>query len=268
MLGRMTTLAAITMALLLGLTGNAVAQADGWPVTLVLRDGTPVPFTIMPSTHRDSRGLPLLQYYDGSTQQTGHFMANVGGTSTRIPVAQIARLDLVSPGEQTVWRATLRDGRVFDGAVAGSSPNVWLSGVNQFGAEESLWSDPRNPERQPFIAVVLDADAVAAGSGPQPAARADADTVSLRNGDVLSGSILSEAFTVAASYGTLTFTQEQLASITIEDAAGRTDQFVLKVGDRVSGVLQNATIEMTLTSGATITLEKGSIASITFATQD
>ena len=54
----------------------------------------------------------------------------------------------------------------------------------------------------------------------------------------------------------------------LPDAAGRTDQFVLKVGDRVSGELQNPTIEMTLTTGATIALEKGNIASITFAREE
>ena len=110
--------------------------------------------------------------------------------------------------------------------------------------------------------------AAAETAAQQPAARADVNRVTLRNGDVLSGTILTGEFTVQASYGTLTFTSEQLASIRIEDAAGKTDQFVLKVGDRVSGVLQNASIEMTLTTGATITLEKGNIASITFATEN
>jgi len=94
------------------------------------------------------------------------------------------------------------------------------------------------------------------------------DNVNLRNGDILSGTILTGEFTVQASYGTLTFTKEQLQSITVENAAGKTDQVLLKVGDRLSGVLQNASIQMTHSSGATITLEKGDITSITFARAD
>jgi hypothetical protein len=96
----------------------------------------------------------------------------------------------------------------------------------------------------------------------------DVDNVNLRNGDILSGTILTGEFTVQASYGTLTFTKEQLQSITVENAAGKTDQVLLKVGDRLSGVLQNASIQMTHSSGATITLEKGDITSITFARAD
>ena len=269
MLRRTATLAALTVALILGLATHGFAQADGFPVTLIMRDGTSVPFTIGVSTGRDTRGHPRALYYDGATWSEGQFMASVGGTSTRVPITQVARADLVTPGERTVWRATLKDGRVFDGAVVGNNPHFLVTGTNQFGASESQTSYPRNPEHQPFIAVIFDPDAVAPGeaTAQQPAARADVDSVTLRNGDILSGTILTGEFTVQASYGTLTFTSEQLASIRIEDAAGKTDQFVLQVGDRVSGVLQNTTVEMTLTTGATITLEKGNIASITFATE-
>ena len=270
MLRRTATLAALTVALILGLATHGIAQADGWPVTLIMRDGTHVPFTITPVTSGNNRGLPMASYRDGTTSSVGHFMASVGGTSTRIPITQIARADLVTPGEQTVWRATLKDGRIFDGAVVGSTPRFWIGGTNQFGAAEELLSYPRDPDRQSFIGIIFDPDAVAPGeaTAQQPAARADVDSVTLRNGDILSGTILTGEFTVQASYGTLTFTSEQLTSITIEDAARKTDQFVLTVGDRVSGVLQNTTVEMTLTTGATITLEKGNIASITFATED
>jgi hypothetical protein len=260
-------------ALLLGLINHGLAQ-DGFAVTLVTRDGTHVPFTIDVSAGRDTRGEPHIRYRDGGgAVAVGQFMANIGdGNRTPIPFTLIARVDLVAPGERSVWRATLSDGRVFDGAVdsvGGSGAALILYGVNQFGAAESFLSYPRDPERQPLIAVIFDPDAVAAGevTAQPPAAHADVDRVALRNGDVLSGSILTTEFTIQASYGKLTFTSEQLATITIESAAGKTDQVVLKVGDSVSGVLQNTTIEMTLSSGATITLEKGNIASITFGTE-
>ena len=269
---RPTALTMLAVVLMLGLATHGFAQADGLPVTLIMRDGTHVPFTIMPSTHVATRGRLSVHYTDGVEWPIEQFMADVGGASTPIPITQIARADLVAPGERTVWRAILKDGRIFDGKITsgGLDAHFQLDGVNQFGASESLISYPRNPNRQPFIGIIFDPDAVAPGeaTAQQPAARADVDSVTLRNGDILSGTILTGEFTVQASYGTLTFTSDQLASITIEDAAGKTDQFVLQVGDRVSGVLQNTTVEMTLTTGTTITLEKGNIASITFATED
>ena len=260
-------LPALAAALLLGLSSIGFAQGDGWPVTLIMRDGSQASFTI----HLYSRDLPAVLYPDGDTSEWGIFVAKVGGIGTPIPFSEISRADLVASGEQRLWRATLKDGRVFDGMVLDrGKASLAVIGRNQFGTEEVLVSDALDPYRQPFIGIIFDPDAVAPGeaTAQQPAARADVDSVTLRNGDVLSGTILTGEFTVQASYGTLTFTSEQLASITIEDAAGKTDQFVLQVGDRVSGVLQNTTIEMTLTTGATITLEKGNIASITFATED
>lgn len=91
--------------------------------------------------------------------------------------------------------------------------------------------------------------------------------MSLRNGDVLRGDVLTTEFVVQVSHGTSRFTKDQLASIRIESRDGRTDQVVLDEGDSVSGVLQNESVKITLTSGATVTLEKGDIGSITFAAE-
>ena len=259
---RAASVVAIALTLLVG---YGFAQA-GLPVVLVLPDGTQVPFTVAASSQSYD-----VSYMAGrlNTFPRGNFHINVGGSRTNLPLDQVARADLLNHGtEDAVWRFTLKDGRQFDGLVSSTGAQFWISGRNQFGADESLVSLPSRPGEQAFIGVIFDPDAVAPGEAVAPAARADVDSVTLRNGDMLSGSILTDEFTVQASYGTLTFTSEQLTSIRIEDAAGKTDQFVLKVGDRVSGVLQNTTLEMTLTTGATITLEKGNIASITFATED
>jgi hypothetical protein len=265
--GRAKALLVVAAALILGLLSTGHAQDDGRLVTLILLDGTAVPFTLNPN----SAGGEAL-YHDGVRGTSyGAATVDVGGVSTVLPMAQVARADLVSPGTSTRWRFTLRDGRTFDGFIGNSDAAFWVNGRNQFGATQRLQSFPRDPQRQPFISVIFDPAATAPGqattSGGQAPVRADADNVNLRNGDILSGTILTGEFTIQASYGTLTFAKDQLRSITVENVAGRTDQALLKVGDRVSGVLQNTSIQMTLTSGATITLEKGNIASITFATE-
>ena len=250
-------------------------------VILVAPDGTQMPFTAFPLGGVDA----TIGYFDGQTGLDIHVMADVGGSPTKIPLDRLSRADLVEPGTSTIWRFTLRDGRELDGFMASRRAHFYVWGLNEFGLltpHVALGSYPADPRRQPFISVLFDADTSgtalpsvsdsssvsAPGRGGGSELRRVVDTVALRNSDVLTGTILTDEFTVQTSYGTLTFTTEQLASIRIEDAAGRTDQFVLKVGDRVSGVLQNTTVEMTLTTGATITLEKGNIASITFATED
>lgn len=253
--------AAIAIAIL---AGYALAQNEPLPVTLILPDGTESPFDI---SHHD--GEPRVYYTDASrnTFASGIFVVSVGGSSQQMPIDLITRADLVDPGSETIWRFTLKDGRMFDGAVQDSGARLFLTGTNQFGTQETLNSRPRNPDAQPFIGVIFDETAAtqSGGASSQQTAHGDADTVNLRNGDVLSGDILTTEFVVQASYGTLSFAQDQLASISIESQNGRTDQVVLDVGDRVSGVLKNESIEIALTSGATVTLEKGNIGSITFA---
>ena len=255
--------------LLLAAFGLALSQSNRLAVSLVMPDGSYAPFFLS-----EVHGTYNIRYFTSPTHNAtrssyGTVFALVGGGQQQIPITSLARADLLEPGTETIWQFTTTDGRVFPGGPGG---NVFLQiyGTNQFGGNEWLDSYALRPGGQPFIGIIFDEGAAArtGGSSSQPAARVDVDSVTLRNGDILSGTILTGEFTVQASYGTLTFTSEQLASITIEDAAGKTDQFVMKVGDRVSGVLQNTTIEMTLTTGATIALEKGNIASITFATED
>lgn len=267
MIRRLRTVAVCAALFLLGST---FAQ-DSLRITLVTPNGTAVPFTLGSAGSGSNRAFTAWYYSGGGDATNGIFYANVGGTRTAVPLNMIARADLVSPGTATVWRFTLKDGRVLDGFVDGS-PQLYVEGTNEFGARQSLVTQPRDPSRQPFISVIFDPAATAPGQATTPGAqltvRADADNVNLRNGDILSGTILTTEFTIQASYGTLTFSKDQLQSITVENVAGKTDQVLLKVGDRVSGVLQNPSIQMTLTSGATITLEKGNIASITFARQE
>ena len=255
MLKRTATASALTVTALLGLLSFGLAR-ELPQVTFVTTGGAPIVITDVYMKNGWSR--------DGGGPVVYGMGVDIGGTEQSIPIELVARADI----EGKSWRVTLKDGRVF---FTDRTDTIVLRGVNQFGNRQEYSTDlSYSIEQWDFVAVIFDPDAVEPDdtTTSQPAARADVDSVTLRNGDILSGTILTGEFTVQASYGTLTFTSEQLASIAIEDSAGRTDQFVLQVGDRVSGVLQNATIEIALTTGATITLEKGNIASITFATED
>lgn len=94
------------------------------------------------------------------------------------------------------------------------------------------------------------------------------DAVYLKNGDILSGTVLNEQFTITASYGTLAFPISDVAQILLEgmpqQGPGNIEQIVLRIGDKVSGVVQEEKINIKLASGAEVSLEKDKIASITF----
>ncbi|MBA7546906.1 hypothetical protein ES705_39307 [subsurface metagenome] len=94
------------------------------------------------------------------------------------------------------------------------------------------------------------------------------DTIFLKNGDILSGEILNERFTVVNPYGTLIFCISDLAQIIFEEVKEQrpTDiaRIILRIGDRVSGVVQEEKINIMLVSGEEIAIEKEKIAHITF----
>ncbi|MCH8151586.1 MAG: hypothetical protein IH830_04330 [Planctomycetes bacterium] len=88
------------------------------------------------------------------------------------------------------------------------------------------------------------------------------DAIKLKNGDTMSGVILNESFTIKASYGVLTFPRAQIDRITIEGGGFNVDELILKVGDRISGVLQDAKIRVKLSSGAEADLDKDKVKEI------
>jgi hypothetical protein len=94
------------------------------------------------------------------------------------------------------------------------------------------------------------------------------DTIFLKNDDILSGEILNERFTVVNPYGTLIFCISDLTQIIFEEVKEQrpTDiaRIILRIGDRVSGVIQEDKINIMLVSGEEIAIEKEKIAHITF----
>jgi len=94
------------------------------------------------------------------------------------------------------------------------------------------------------------------------------DTVYLKNGDVLSGTVLNQDFVISTSYGDVPLKIGEIAQIILEGETGQgpgnIEQLILRIGDKLSGIVNSAKISIELASGPEISLEKDKIASITF----
>ncbi|GAH37668.1 unnamed protein product, partial [marine sediment metagenome] len=85
---------------------------------------------------------------------------------------------------------------------------------------------------------------------------------------ILSGDILNERFTVVSPCGTLIFCISDLAQIIFEEVKeqrlANIARVILRIGDRVSGVVQEEKIDIMLLSGTETSIDKDKIAHITF----
>lgn len=98
--------------------------------------------------------------------------------------------------------------------------------------------------------------------GGPPSATVDArkvDTIRLRNGDTLSGKLLTDAVKIETSYASLEFTTDQIDAIEMEGGSQQTDVLLLRNGDRLSGVIGPDRIQIELTSGQKAVIEKDKI---------
>lgn len=90
------------------------------------------------------------------------------------------------------------------------------------------------------------------------------DSIILKNGDAISGTIINKAWSLKASYGDLNFGSSEIDLIDFEGAGQNIDIISLKLGDKISGVVQNNIINIRLVSGAELKIDKDKIKTIRF----
>ena len=90
------------------------------------------------------------------------------------------------------------------------------------------------------------------------------DQVLMKNGDVLSGRILTTDFTLRTSYGTHSFQTKQIQTINLEGGGQNVDLVLLWIGDELSGVIESAAVKMEMRSGTQVELSKDKIKDIIF----
>jgi len=96
---------------------------------------------------------------------------------------------------------------------------------------------------------------------PEPLERYD--MVMFKNGDVRSGRVLTEHFTIEAPYGTFTLNVDYIAKVELADG---TDHVFLWMGDRISGILKTPELVFELAvEGEMVTLDMDDLKEIIFA---
>lgn len=193
----------VALALLVLLTSVAVAQSL-MGVTVVLQDGTEVTYEI-----RHTFAGYNAAYSCHKEVVQGTVELDIEGRRVELPIEEVARAELVEPGASTVWRFTLRDGRVFDG---------WEQ------CALYLWPEPphaeimapaRYPDRHHFVSVTFGEVREAAA---EPTVERGEDVIQLRNGVVLRGHVLVDAFELVGMMGPASVEVTQLMSL-VHDAS-------------------------------------------------
>jgi hypothetical protein len=103
------------------------------------------------------------------------------------------------------------------------------------------------------------AAAQSAGPGGTTGGSRARDTIVLKNGDVVTGDIQDDTFTIKTSYAEVTFKRQEVTRITLEGGGANMDALVLAVGDRLSGVLQNPQLTIMLQGGGKVDIARDKI---------
>lgn len=101
-----------------------------------------------------------------------------------------------------------------------------------------------------------------AGVSLSPVQASTYDTITLKNGDTLTGKIKNEQFTIKTSYADLTFQRDKIDKMDFEGAGANVDTLILRVGDKMSGTLLSETITITLHGGQDSEIAKDKIKTI------
>jgi len=82
------------------------------------------------------------------------------------------------------------------------------------------------------------------------------DTIELKNGDNVSGSVLNETFTVMTPYTSVALEKNNISKIEIDFEHENRDVITLNTGGLMEGTIEEVAISFKLVSGKIISLEK------------
>jgi len=242
---------------MLGLAGpdNPVVLWDVANSEVRLTLDTPVVFKDHPDIGWTFKGRPLnntcLAFSaDGRLVACGTALGTV-----RIWDASNGELVRVLKGQTTVLKGHTTGLKVM--SVAFSPDGTTIASGDVYGSLK-LW------KRVPSGPSVLDR----AGLVSQAREQQKRDTITLTNENTLAGEIQNPTFSIETSYGKLTFKAKDVDSISLQGAGNNVDVVRLKVGDRLSGVVQDQKIGITLLLGTSIEIDKEKVKEIQMRQSD
>ena len=90
------------------------------------------------------------------------------------------------------------------------------------------------------------------------------DQIRLKNGDTVSGEVQTKIFKILTPYGEMDFETPQIGYIDFEGGTENNAIVGLRIGDRLSGVIQAQTVRLLMRAGKAVDLDKEKIKKITF----
>ncbi len=90
------------------------------------------------------------------------------------------------------------------------------------------------------------------------------DTVDLKNGDKVTGTVLNDTFTVSTAYSSITLKKDKISQIGIHSGNQNDDVVDLIAGGSVEGTIDEPAISLKLDSGKIISIEKEKCSRIIF----
>jgi len=183
---------------------------------------------------------------------TRFYDAQWRGSNVRLLFSDIVSISFLKPGDGNYpVEVAFKDGRK---DTFNLKPHSGMQGKATFGN----WSMSHTQVKQLSFQV---GDSMA----PQSAAEtSEYDQVLMKNGDALSGRILTTNFTLRTSYGTHNFQTKQIQTINLEGGGQNIDIVLLRIGDKLSGVIENAAVKMEMRSGTQVELSKDKVKDIIF----
>jgi len=181
-----------------------------------------------------------------------YYYAQWRGSNVKLLFSDIVSISFSKPGDGSYpVEVAFKDGRK---DTFNLNPNGLMGGKSAFGN----WSMSHTKVKQISFQV---GDSVALQSVGESS---EYDQVLMKNGDVLSGRILTTNFTLRTSYGTHTFQTKQIQTINLEGGGQNIDLVLLRIGDKLSGVIENAAVKMEMRSGTQVELSKDKVKDIIF----
>ncbi|MBM3747768.1 MAG: hypothetical protein FJW34_18430 [Acidobacteria bacterium] len=88
------------------------------------------------------------------------------------------------------------------------------------------------------------------------------DRIVLKNGDTVSGKLVTDRFTVKTSYASLSFALKDIECVVLEGGSQNIETLVLRNGDKLSGVVGPERVKIALDSGQETEIDKEKIKEI------
>ena len=94
------------------------------------------------------------------------------------------------------------------------------------------------------------------------------DVLELKNGDTLTGKLTDAKYTIVTSYAELSFGLESIDRVVLEGKNAKADTLFLRTGDKLTGVIKEDAMHITVGGGQAITIGKDKLVSIQVRKRD